>query len=469
MKEMLGDEYEAFLSSYEQIPLRGLRVNRLKDFSVDLAPVPWCGSGFYFPADERPSKTLAYAAGLFYIQEPSAMCPVEVLEPRPGERVLDMCAAPGGKSVQIAGFMQGEGLLVSNDASPTRSRALVKNLERAGIRNAVVLTELPKKLAARFPEFFDRILVDAPCSGEGMFRRDADVVKAYTANKPEACVAMQMEILHHAAELLKPGGRMVYSTCTFNTMENEGVISAFLDKHEEFSLVEIDHTALGISPGRMGEQQAQTATDPGRMMNSTDLSRTARLWPHKLNGEGHFVACLQKSGGINEDDEQHCQDVIPTVLRNSSDYIEPRTKTYLKPDKPPKEFEAFCDDFLINFNMHRSFRIHNASIYIQPEPLDLRGLRVARSGWHVGDILRDRFEPSQAFAMGLTARDAVYSVELSEEDAWRYLRGESLESTIKTAHKKPWVLICHENHPLGWAKLVQGRLKNQLPTGWVMS
>ncbi|MCL1844740.1 MAG: hypothetical protein FWF77_02440, partial [Defluviitaleaceae bacterium] len=237
--------------------------------------VPWCKTGRYY-TDERPAKTIAYHAGLFYIQEPSAMCPAEVLGAEPGQRVLDICAAPGGKSVQIAGKMRGEGLLVSNDASASRSRALVKNLERAGVTNAIVLIEQPRKLAARFPEFFDRILVDAPCSGEGMFRRDPDAIKAYTANKPETCAVVQSEILRHAAKMLAPGGRMVYSTCTFNRVENEDVIEAFLQKHPDFALVEIDHSALGIQAGFDAEQ------------------KTARIWPHLSCGEGHFIALIER-------------------------------------------------------------------------------------------------------------------------------------------------------------------------------
>ncbi|MCL1878290.1 MAG: RsmB/NOP family class I SAM-dependent RNA methyltransferase, partial [Defluviitaleaceae bacterium] len=282
VREMLGDENVGhFFASYNNEAARGinLRIGAGSDTTrTDLISVPWCEKTgrYYTDADERPSKTIAYHAGLFYIQEPSAMCPAEVLGVSPGQKVLDICAAPGGKSVQIAGKLNGEGLLVSNDASASRSRALVKNLERAGVTNAIVLVEQPKKLATRFPQYFDRILVDAPCSGEGMFRRDHDAIKAYTANKPEACAAIQSEILRRAATMLKPGGRMVYSTCTFNRLENEDVIETFLKTHNHFSLLKIDHALLGIQAG-------------------FDLSgKTARIWPHLARGEGHFVALLEK-------------------------------------------------------------------------------------------------------------------------------------------------------------------------------
>ena len=338
MKELLpSGEFEAFCKTYEEPTVRGLRFNRLKSlpviagltrnlhvedckakhtaistnetssavFRLEIAgqarndegyrndggnSILWCPDGTLYPDTERPAKSILYHAGLFYIQEPSAMCPVEVLKPEPGHRVLDLCAAPGGKSSQIAGHLQGRGLLVANDASPSRSRALVNNLERMGVTNAVITTELPKKLADRFPQFFDRILIDAPCSGEGMFRRDADAVKAYTANKPAACVAMQQEILRFAAKMLKPGGRLVYSTCTFNTQENEDMICGFLEGHSDFAIVPIDHETLGISLGLK------------------DLPQAGRIFPHRAKGEGHFVALLERTDAntvLSERDEQH--------------------------------------------------------------------------------------------------------------------------------------------------------------------
>jgi NOL1/NOP2/sun family putative RNA methylase len=546
MKKILSaDEYENFVSSYDEPPVRGLRINSLKTARVpEKKPVPWCKTGFIYPNEERPAKSVAYHAGLFYIQESSAMSPAEILGVERGHRVLDLCAAPGGKSVQIAGHLQGEGLLVSNDASPTRCRALIKNLERAGVTNAVVLTEQPKKLAERFGGFFDRILVDAPCSGEGMFRRDADAIKAYTANKPEACAAVQRDILRHAASMLKRGGRMVYSTCTFNTIENEEVIAAFLEKHEDFSLVQIEHSALGLSKGR-------------------GLSQAARIFPHE-KGEGHFIALLERAA------DAQCHE------RQSKEGRADNTKN----NQHAREFKNFCDEFL-NLSLPCGEIItHGINLYFQQVPLDLRGLRVARSGWHLGECAANRFAkknaperrsfaqsktegrfvPSHALAMGLRKEQAKFSVELSESDAQKYLRGESLscESEIsegtaflyetttrqdenrehaetntrrdenperaettarqdgnpehtettarqdenceratefsgvlaasernfiegKTDHEtelircnasrkcdKPWVLICHEGFPLGWARLVQGRLKNNLPVGWAV-
>ena len=421
-KIFCAEEYEKFFLSFDDPPVRGLRINTLKikntheivekiceknfEKICEKNFVPWCNTGFIF-SDERPAKSIAYHAGLFYIQEPSAMSPAEILGANPGHRVLDLCAAPGGKSVQIAGHLNGECVLVSNDASPSRCRALVKNLERAGITNAVVLAEQPKKLAERFREFFDRILVDAPCSGEGMFRRDADAVKAYTANKPEACAAVQKEILRQAARMLKSGGRMVYSTCTFNMIENEDVISAFLEKHDDFFLAE-----------------------------------TKRIFPHE-KGEGHFVALLQKRG-----ERERNENFQAKQTRNL-------------------DFEKFCGEFL-DFEFPRGeFVAHGVNLYFQKTPLDLRGLRVARSGWFLGECSKGRFVPSQALAMGLRKEQAKFSAELSDADAKKYLRGESLHLEFENENTKPWILICHDGFPLGWARLVQGRLKNNLPVGWV--
>ena len=438
MKALLpADEYAAFCASYENPTVRGLRLNKLKPSNIfsHLPPVPWCAQGRVYPETDRPAKSIFHQAGLFYIQEPSAMCPAEVLfadAPAAPLRVLDLCAAPGGKSAQIAGHLQGAGLLVSNDASPSRSRALVKNLERMGVTNSVVTTEMPKKLADRFPAFFDRILVDAPCSGEGMFRRDPEAVKAYTANKPEACVGMQTDILQQAARLLRPGGRLVYSTCTFNMGENEDMIAAFLDTHRDFAPVPIDHGALGIGPG-LGS-----------------LPQTGRLFPHLVTGEGHFVALLEKAS-----DETAAK---------------PPDFSGEKGIRVPKEFADFCKENLTCPMPQGEMVLHGVSLYLQPEPLDLRGIRVARSGWHLGEIAKGRFVPSQALVMGLRQEDFVHFVNLSEENARRYLRGESLDAAglfEEVPKDKPWVAMCYEGYPLGWARLVQGRLKNNLPVGLV--
>ncbi|MCL2364399.1 MAG: RsmB/NOP family class I SAM-dependent RNA methyltransferase [Defluviitaleaceae bacterium] len=458
MQKQLGEDFFTFAAAYEQPPWRGVRTNLLKSDKPlghsPTHPIPWCAEGLAFRDDLRLGQTLAYLAGLFYLQEPSAMSSAAMLDAQPGERVLDLCAAPGGKTTQIAGAMQGQGLLVANDASPTRIQALVRNLERAGVRNAVVTTEQPRKLAERFAGFFDRVLVDAPCSGEGMFRRDADVVKAYTANKPEACAAIQLDILRHAATMVRPGGRLVYSTCTFNTVENEGTIEKFL-----------------------AEQNAEGV--------AFTLAKTKRIWPHKDIGEGHFVAVMTREMPKNSE---------PTPAKNKT--TAPDTamltpfKTFCQTTLSAPAAQYFFDSQVVSQANH---------LYLQPESTDLRGLRVARAGWHLGEVSKGtlksetgknrrqapdaprtsaeaegRFTPSQGLAMGLRLADARYVAHLSEADAWRYTRGESLDADaininhdIRYPTPKPWVLVGYNGHPLGWARWVQGRLKNQLPTGWV--
>lgn len=451
MEKLLGaDEFQEFIASFDKAPSRGIRLNMLKtEGAFESLPLkttenlPWCDYGVVNTEDFRPGKSVLYNAGAIYVQEPSAMCPAEVLLVEPGMNVLDLCAAPGGKSTQLAGRMKGEGLLISNDKSPSRSRALVKNLELAGVTNAVVLTEHPGKIAERFPLFFDRILVDAPCSGEGMFRRDPDSVKAYTANKPEACAKLQYDILRHAAVMLKHGGRMVYSTCTFNNIENEGVIGAFLEKHKDFELVPIDHRKLGLEPGR---------GDSG--FSNHDLSRAARIWPHKTTGEGHFIALLERNAGE--------QALLPLL----TDTKLPTKNTYA----PPSDFVEFCANFLkIAFSPTEIIQ-NGTKIYAQKHPLNLSGLRTARSGWYLGECMKNRFVPSQPLAMGLKKEQAVYSIDLPHQETERYLRGETLEYSGNglDGQIKPWILVCHETLPLGWARLVQGRLKNQLPVGWVV-
>ncbi len=249
MKERLGGEFEAFMASYDAQRWYGLRVNRLKITPVDylaianregrLEPIPWSEEGFYYDESSRPGKHPHYHAGLYYIQEPSAMVPAELLDVRPGDRVLDLCAAPGGKSTQLAGKLGGEGLLVANDNARERTKALAKNIELAGVRNAVVLNEEPAALAEVFEGFFDRILVDAPCSGEGMFRKDESMIRQWERHSVERCSLMQHDILRHAMRMLAPGGRLVYSTCTFSPEENEEQIASLLLDHPELSVIEV--------------------------------------------------------------------------------------------------------------------------------------------------------------------------------------------------------------------------------------
>ena len=288
MRQLLGEEFPAYMESFEKPSVNGLRVNtgkvaaeRLADLlPYELEEVPWIGNGFYYPSGDRLSKDVYYYAGLYYLQEPSAMTPASLLPVEPGDLVLDVCAAPGGKSTELGVKLKGRGMLVSNDISNSRAKALLKNLELFGIPNICVTSETPEKLAGVFPEFFDKILVDAPCSGEGMFRRDKDMVKSWQEKGPEYYCEIQKEIVEQAVSMLKPGGYLLYSTCTFDREEDEEIIEEALSRHPELELVK-----LPLFEGAV---------------DGFGLSGCIRLFPHRIKGEGHFIALLhKKETGLN--------------------------------------------------------------------------------------------------------------------------------------------------------------------------
>ena len=432
MKKLLGDEYSKYLESFEESRYFGLRVNSLKltpemfrDKNVfSLTSVPWCREGFYYAGEQRPSKHPYYHAGLYYLQEPSAMSPGAILPIQPGERVLDVCAAPGGKSTQLGARLQGEGLLVANDISAGRAKALLKNIELFGIRNSVVMSEPPERLKERLPNFFDKILIDAPCSGEGMFRKEPDMVKSWNEEMLAFCQKEQGGILEACAGMLRPGGMMLYSTCTFAVEENEKSISDFLERHQEFSLVPIEKEN-GFSAG-MGA-----------------LAQCARLYPHKIKGEGHFLALMQKTEEGNqgltlEETGEKEKDILP----------------YL-------EFEKE----VLKTKLSGTFKIFGDSLYLLPEGMPaMKGLRVLRTGWQLGTLKKGRFEPSQAFAMGLSQGEVtnVEDFSLADDRVIRYLKGE----TVEADGKEGWTLVCVDGFPLGWAKRQGGRLKNKYAVGW---
>lgn len=432
MQKLLGEEYPRYLESFEESRYFGLRVNPLKlmpevflDQNVfSLTSVPWCNEGFYYAGDERPAKHPYYHAGLYYLQEPSAMSPGAILPIQPGERVLDVCAAPGGKSTQLGAGLQGEGLLVANDISAGRAKALLKNIELFGIRNAVVMSEPPERLKERLPNFFDKILIDAPCSGEGMFRKEPDMVKSWNEEMLAFCQKEQAKILEACAEMLRPGGMMLYSTCTFAVEENEKSLADFLERHQEFSLVPIEKK-YGFSAG-IGE-----------------LSQCARLYPHKIKGEGHFLALMQKAGNSHDAlfSEEACE--------KEKDIL-----SYL-------EFEKE----VLKTKLSGTFKIFGDSLYLLPKGMPtMKGLRALRTGWQLGTLKKGRFEPSQAFAMGLF-KEEVTNVEdfpLGDDRVIRYLKGE----TVEADGKEGWTLVCVDGFPLGWAKRQGGRLKNKYAVGW---
>lgn len=431
IKALLDGEFEAFLESYSQERLYGLRINRLK-ISVDdflaispfkLTPIPWTVDGFYYEGTERPSKHPYYHAGLYYLQEPSAMAPVSALDPVPGDMVLDLCACPGGKTLQIASALGGKGTIVANDISASRIKALIHNLEISGVTNALVLNEDGEKLGARFKAVFDRVLLDAPCSGEGMFRKDNKTFNAWSPEKPKQYRDIQEGLLVQAAGMLKPGGRLAYSTCTFNRLENEWALQAFLETHAEFRR-RLPEAWMGLD----------TRTGDGR------------LWPHLHMGEGHFISVVEREASSDAD-------------RRSFDV--PQAS-----EVPPEAYRQFEAENL-RTRLEGHFLFHQGKLYKLPEGLpSLKGLRVVRSGWFLGEVKNGRFVPSGALAMGLRPSEVrrVIRLEPDQFEVIRYLKGE----TLSLEGEEGLNLICTGDFPLGWGKLSGGILKNQYPAGWRM-
>ena len=446
MKDMLGEEYDSYLDSYQQERQFGLRVNplkvtgeKLKELSgFHLRKIPWTQDGYFYEEEDMPARHPYYAAGMYYLQEPSAMTPASRLHVEPGERVLDLCAAPGGKATALGAALRGKGVLVANDISNSRAKALLKNLELFGISNAFVTNEIPGDLADRFEGFVDKILVDAPCSGEGMFRKDPAVIKTWDEVRPEYFAKLQRDILKNAVRMLRPGGQLLYSTCTFAPVENEGSISWVLENFAEMDALEIEHYE-GFAPGR-----AEWGNGDER------LKRCVRIWPHKMKGEGHFLALLKKS-----------ETAMEAVVRIG------RTQ---RPDKKTRQVvDAFFVDCKWEPDWER-IEVRGEKVYLVPElPEKLQGIHFLRNGLYMGDLKKDRFEPSQQLAMMLKGNDYAGVLSLKSEDVRveKYLHGETLlveagESTIA----KGWILVCVDGFPLGWGKLVNGVLKNKYASGW---
>ena len=495
MKKLLGAGYEEFLASYDRPRNFGLRVNvdkvSPKEFEkiapFHLTKIPWTENGYYYEEQDMPARHPFYYAGMYYLQEPSAMTPASRLVSKPGDRVLDLCAAPGGKATELGAHLHGKGVLVANDISASRAKALLKNIEVFGIRNSFVVNEVPAKLAENFPEFFDKILVDAPCSGEGMFRKDPAVAKVWDGNKPFECAKQQKEIITRAAQMLAPGGDMLYSTCTFSPEENEQVIQFLLDSRDDMEIREIQPYE-GFAPGRPEvayEGWDGECTDPvRRKMGTPDLKKCVRIWPHKMAGEGHFLALLHKKApGEEVAKEQNCEKVLASTAEHSaiSDI-----KGIGKPET--KALTEFFADVSMEMNW-KQVEVRKDQVYLVPEALGARkGLVFLRNGLYLGEIRKDRFEPSQSFAMALKKEEytAVVDLDYSDVRVEKYLRGETLEvddivehnlqeaekmsdtKSMKKRLEKGWQLVCVNGYPLGWGKLVNGILKNKYHAGWRM-
>jgi len=459
MEGLLGSEFSDFFSSLSLPAITGLRVNTLKITTnefiqkspLKLSPVPWCSSGFIVGTDEggtvqvSPGTHPYHSAGLYYLQEPSAMAAAETLAPYPGEKVLDIAAAPGGKATHLAALMNNTGLLVANEIHPKRVWDLVENLERSGVTNAVVLNETPQRLADYFGEYFDRVMLDVPCSGEGMFRKSE---VARTEWKPElarSCAIRQSAILEQAARLIKPGGHIAYTTCTYSPDENEAVIDGFLSHHPEFNLDIFSH-----APGYYPAKPEWIGLPPEDRLN-----HAVRIWPHRTQGEGHFIALLIKR-------------------ESSAKYLENgQNKAGLYLDRLSRikglgKIKSILDEFY-RANLTKAFESSKLTIdgsyiyYLMDDTPNLTGLHVIRPGWWLGSINKERFRPSHSLAMGIIFDQAKHILPLTLDDKRisSYFSGESFPNSGEDG----WILISVDGFPVGWGKRVKNIIKNFYPHG----
>lgn len=553
-KLLTENEYAAFLSSYGQKRFYSLRINPLKtdlkkvirllgravSVSKELSPesdslihgeylhpVPWEPDGIYYPEPFRPGRLPWHEAGMYYIQEASAMAPAVLCGAQPGERVLDLCAAPGGKSTKLAASLGGKGILVANEIQPDRAKILASNLERMGVRNAVVTNEAPQSLASRFPRYFDRIVVDAPCSGEGMFRKGEEALTQWSTENVKMCAKRQTEILEEAASMLRPGGRLVYSTCTFSPEENEGTIFRFLQTHPDFTIVSI-YDLLGVkakewgfSPGRPewiregssdcdwslrkdqsedGSRNTEAAEKENCIPDDAQIqlvNGAVRLWPFNMAGEGHFVAVLQKqvnSGSadrfshtsFSEDssEEFYTQPLLlkkqtggKSVRKKESAVRKKRSdakrgKTNSKKEEALDLWHAFrresLSDSFTTPTEEAYYTLFGEYLYLLPVPEDnlpLAGLRILCAGLCLGNVVKGRFIPSHALGMALTKEEALRTVQLQGDDpeAFAWFRGETLSLPEDIANG--WCLVCIDGCAAGWGKAAGGMIKNHYPKG----
>lgn len=419
MKELLNDEYSEYEDSFNSPSYHGLRVNTLKisveefkkTFPFKIEEIPWTTDGFYYE-DEKVNKHPYYYAGLYYLQEPSAMLPAEVLPIDENDIVLDTCAAPGGKSTKLLTKLNNTGILVSNDISSSRQLATLRNLERFGGKNYFVISEDISKLENKYSQCFDKILVDAPCSGEGMFRKDPSLIKSWKEKGPNYYSSVQKKIVNSAMNLLKDGGLLVYSTCTFDKKEDEEII--------EYILNNFDAEVMPIK-----QFDGFVSNEYG-----------TKLFPHRIKGEGHFVSLIKKHGE-------------KTSNRLSS--------TCLKPE--------YLNSIKIDFK-NGNFKVINNGLYFMPD-FDTSSIRVLRSGLLLGELKKEKFEPSQQLALALKESefDKVINLDVDDQRIIKYLKGETVN--LSEFNFDGYVLICVNHFPIGFGKITKGLFKNKIDKGWI--
>lgn len=455
MDDLLGDEYQAFLDSYRDEKTSAIRVNTLKlpiesfkdlglfniDFERD--KISWAEEGYYLSGDVNPGKNPLHDAGAYYIQEPSAMSVVGQTHVFEEDRVLDLCAAPGGKSTYILSRLNHKGLLVSNEINPSRIRALGENLERFGAVNSIITNSDSSNLLTFFKGFFDKIFIDAPCSGQGMFRKDDFAIEDWSQDKVDECVVIQRQLIRDAYKMLRAGGMIIYSTCTFTRQENEAIIEDFLGDYPDANLLDMD-----------------------------------RIWPHRDRGEGHFCARITKKADKQGDQEAQDSDLLAfdkdshrDSSRESAKKSKKKQRSKAKSNRKNQEYlglyEDFATDYLIDGGLRdvldSELTVKEDRLYYQPLDYDIRGLKVLRSGLFVGEFKKNRFEPAHSLAMALKPSDVKYTLDFANDsdEIRAYLRGES----IGTGQSRGWVLVSVDGVSLGWGKESNGTLKNKYPKG----
>ena len=421
IKEILQDEYDEYIASFNENRIHSLKVNTSKISTDDfeklfkLERVPWTNDGFYYE-DESITKSPYYYAGLYYIQEASAMLPAEVLPIEEDDIVLDACAAPGGKSLKLLNKLNNTGLLVSNDVSPSRANALLRNIERFGFSNYYVISKDIIELEEKYKNTFDKILLDAPCSGEGMFRKDKSLINSWLEKDEEYYAPIQKKLLQASLNMLKDGGMLLYSTCTFNTKEDEEVVRYALENNKDVRLVPIKkYNGFKDGIDNIG----------------------VKLFPHRIKGEGHFVCLLQKGNIQSKEKKQHKQ------VKSNIDFINSLNK-------------EFKDGEFLDINENTYF----------VKPFDVKYIRTLRSGLLLGKNTSHGFEPSQQLALNLKDReyDNILSLDINDIRVDKYLKGETIEIDLKY---KGLVLVCIDKYPLGFGKASNGLLKNKIDKGWI--
>ncbi len=435
-RDLLGDQADVFFRSFNLNSVNAFRLNPLKDISQfkqlgKLPEVSWNADFGHY--GKIFGESTAFLTGAAYSQEASAQFVARVVDAQPGEKILDLAAAPGGKTTQIAADMQNQGLLVANEINFGRAKILSENVERSGITNCLVTNHRPDDLAARFVNYFDKILLDAPCSGEGMFRKDHQAVQYWHTGYNQECADRQREILRSTVAMLRPGGQLIYSTCTFAPEEDEQIMSWLLTHYPEFQLSDIQKTA-GIEDGR-----------PDWADGNKTLSKAARLWPDKINGEGHFVAKLVKT-------KSHIPEASSSQLISN-----------LKQDE-----QRLLSEFLTSLDLSlpmRNIYQFGAYFYLFPQNCpEIKGLKVLRLGLQIAELKNKRFLPAHSLALSLSKDHFSQSYELSDTELRQFVHGDVITQP-KTILKKGWVLMTKKNNGIGFGRYSDHMIKNFYPKG----